>query len=221
MKKWTLRKAVLLTLVSAVLMCGCSKADKTKQENDSSAGSENVSQAESAAEDTEGLLSGKHYVNIVIKDKGTISVELDADMAPVTVTNFVKLAKEGFYDDLTFHRIIENFMMQGGDPTGTGAGGAEETIKGEFSQNGVANSLSHTRGAISMARSQRYDSASSQFFIVHQDSVYLDGQYACFGYVTEGMDIVDDICENTTGQDGNGVVPQENRPVIDTIEVVE
>lgn len=110
-------------------------------------------------------LSGKHHVEIVIRDYGTIAVELDADAAPITVANFLKLAKSGFYDGLTFHRIINGFMMQGGDPEGTGMGGSSEKIKGEFSANGVKNDLSHTRGAISMARSQAMDSASSQFFI--------------------------------------------------------
>ena len=112
-------------------------------------------------------------------------------------------------------------MMQGGDPNGDGTGGAEETIKGEFSENGVDNPLSHTRGAISMARSQMPDSASSQFFIVHEDSPHLDGQYAAFGYVTEGMDVVDKICTETTGQDRNGVLPAENQPVIESITIQE
>ncbi len=171
---------------------------------------------------TEGaLLSGKHNVEIHIKDKGVIYVELDADSAPITVTNFVKLAEEGFYDGLTFHRIIEGFMMQGGDPKGNGTGGSEEKIKGEFASNGVENPISHTRGTISMARSKEMDSASSQFFIMHQDSMGLDGDYAAFGHVTEGMEVVDDICENTTGQDYNGVVPVENRPVIEKILVVD
>ena len=169
----------------------------------------------------DGLLSGKHHVNIIVKDKGTITVELDADVAPISVTNFVNLANEGFYDGLVFHRIIENFMMQGGDPTGTGGGGSGVTIKGEFAANGVENNLSHIRGAISMARSQKNDSASSQFFIVHQDSTYLDGMYACFGYVTDGMDVVDDICENTEGGDANGMIPEQNRPIIETIEVID
>ena len=119
---------------------------------------------------------GKHHVEIDVQDYGVISVELDGDVAPITVENFMKLANEGFYDGLTFHRIIDGFMIQGGDPTGTGMGGSDETIKGEFSANGVENDLSHTRGVISMARSQDYDSASSQFFIVQQDSTYLDGQ---------------------------------------------
>ncbi|MCM1464781.1 MAG: peptidylprolyl isomerase [Bacteroidales bacterium] len=156
-----------------------------------------------------------------IKDKGTIAVELDADSAPITVTNFVNLAKSGFYDGLTFHRIIEGFMMQGGDPDGDGTGGSENKIKGEFANNGIENPLSHVRGAISMARSQIKDSASSQFFIVHEDSLFLDGDYAVFGYVTEGMEIVDDICSNATGQDENGVLPVGNRPVIESIEVVD
>lgn len=176
-------------------------------------------QAQSAG--NEEVLSGKHYVNIHIKDKGTIKVELDADAAPVTVTNFVSLVKEGFYDGLTFHRIIKDFMMQGGDPTGTGMGSSDKTIVGEFANNGVENPISHTRGTISMARSNLPDSASCQFFIMHQDGTYLDGDYAAFGHVTEGMEIVDDICENTTGQDRNGVVPEENRPVIESIEYVE
>ena len=129
-------------------------------------------------------------VTIEMENGGVMKGELYEDIAPITVENFVKLAKDGFYDGLTFHRIMEGFMMQGGDPNGDGTGGAEETIKGEFSENGVDNPLSHTRGAISMARSQMPDSASSQFFIVHEDSPHLDGQYAAFGYVTEGMDVV-------------------------------
>ena len=190
-------KLLTIILTTTFMLCGCGqKAD-------------------------DGLLSGKHHVNIIVKDKGTITVELDADVAPISVTNFVNLANEGFYDGLVFHRIIENFMMQGGDPTGTGGGGSGVTIKGEFAANGVENNLSHIRGAISMARSQKNDSASSQFFIVHQDSTYLDGMYACFGYVTDGMDVVDDICENTEGGDANGMIPEQNRPIIETIEVID
>lgn len=166
-------------------------------------------------------LSGKHHVEIVIRDYGTIAVELDADAAPITVANFLKLAKSGFYDGLTFHRIINGFMMQGGDPEGTGMGGSSEKIKGEFSANGVKNDLSHTRGAISMARSQAMDSASSQFFIVHQDSSFLDGQYACFGYVTDGMDVVDAICETVPVVDNNGTVQDGHQPVMETIRVID
>lgn len=166
-------------------------------------------------------LSGKHHVEIVIRDYGTIAVELDADAAPITVANFLKLAESGFYDGLTFHRIINGFMMQGGDPEGTGMGGSSEKIKGEFSANGVKNDLSHTRGAISMARSQAMDSASSQFFIVHQDSTFLDGQYACFGYVTDGMDVVDAICETVPVVDNNGTVQDGHQPVMETIRVID
>lgn len=152
---------------------------------------------------------------------GTVTVALDKEAAPLTVANFVKLANDGFYDGLTFHRIINGFMMQGGDPDGTGTGGSDETIKGEFSANGVDNKLSHTEGAISMARSQKYDSASSQFFIVHEDSTFLDGDYACFGYVTEGMSIVDKICKNAENSDSNGYVLENKRPIIKSITIRE
>ena len=148
-------------------------------------------------------------------------MELDGDAAPITVQNFMDLANDGFYDGLTFHRIIAGFMMQGGDPNGNGTGGSENTIKGEFSSNGVENTLSHTRGAISMARSQNPDSASSQFFICHADSAFLDGQYACFGYVTEGMDVVDDVCEAAQPTDGNGTIPADQQPVITAIRVID
>jgi len=132
-------------------------------------------------------------VQIEMDNGGIIKLELYPDIAPITVANFEKLVKEGFYDGLIFHRVIKNFMIQGGDPTGTGMGGAKETIKGEFASNGVTNTLSHTRGVISMARSQKKDSASSQFFICHADAKYLDGDYAAFGKVIEGMDVVDEI----------------------------
>lgn len=230
------RTIILAALLLTALLAGCGVANKEKgAQNAPEANAEEGSrkdQTDVSGEDAAkavpetkeetggdgGLLTGRHYVEIHIKDKGVITVELDADSAPVSVTNFVNLTKAGFYDGLTFHRIIEGFMMQGGDPEGTGAGGSEESIKGEFSNNGVDNPLSHTRGAISMARSQLPDSARSQFFIVHKDSTFLDGDYAAFGYVTSGIEIVDDICENTTGQDANGVVPMENRPVIEKIE---
>ncbi len=132
-------------------------------------------------------------VQIEMDNGGIIKLELYPDVAPITVENFVSLVKDGFYDGLTFHRVIKNFMIQGGDPTGTGMGDSDKTIKGEFSSNGVENTLSHTRGTISMARSQKKDSASSQFFICHADATYLDGDYAAFGKVVEGMDVVDEI----------------------------
>ena len=137
-------------------------------------------------------------VQIEMDNGGIIKLELYPDIAPITVANFEKLVREGFYDGLIFHRVIKNFMIQGGDPTGTGMGGAKENIKGEFASNGVKNSLSHTRGVISMARSQKKDSASSQFFICHADAKYLDGDYAAFGKVIEGMDVVDEIANVKT-----------------------
>lgn len=165
--------------------------------------------------------TGKHHVAITVRDYGTITVELDADAAPFTVQNFLDLAGSGFYDGLTFHRIMEGFMIQGGDPEGTGMGGSDKTIKGEFSANGVENPLSHTRGAISMARSSAMDSASSQFFIVQKDSTGLDGQYACFGYVTNGMDVVDAIAADAQPTDGNGTIPADQQPVIESVKVLD
>lgn len=165
--------------------------------------------------------SKTYYADIVIADYGTITVELDGEAAPITVENFVSLAKDGFYDGLTFHRIMAGFMMQGGDPDGNGTGGSDTKIKGEFSENGVQNDLSHTRGAISMARAKDMNSASSQFFIVHQDSTFLDGSYAAFGYVTEGMDVVDAVCEAAQPIDNNGTIPAENQPVITSITIRE
>lgn len=168
----------------------------------------------------ENYLSGKYIVDITIQDHGTIRVELDADVAPITVTNFVNLVEEGFYDGLTFHRIIDGFMMQGGDPMGNGTGGSDKEIKGEFAANGVENPLSHTRGAISMARARQYNSASSQFFIMHEDYTGLDGQYACFGYVIQGMEIVDEICKNAKVVDDNGTVLPDDQPVITSVTLV-
>lgn len=204
-----MKKIVTMILIAALSVvsltgCGQTKAEEEKQET-------------TKQEENTDLLSGKHEVELVIKDYGTIEMELDADKAPITVTNFVNLVEEGFYDGLTFHRIIEGFMMQGGDPNGDGTGGAEKTIKGEFSSNGVDNDLPHTRGAVSMARSSDPDSASSQFFIVHQDSQFLDGDYAVFGYVTDGMDVVDKICESAEPTDSNGTIPKNQQPVIEKI----
>lgn len=188
---------VILALVLVLLLSACGKDEKEVQ----------------------GV--GTHHVEINIKDFGKITVELNGDVAPVTVENFMKLAEEGFYDGLTFHRIVSGFVIQGGDPLGTGMGGSKENIVGEFSDNGVENNLSHTRGAISMARSLSYDSASSQFFIVHEDSLYLDGKYACLGYVTEGMEVVDAICEKVPALDDEGNVASENQPVIESIKVID
>jgi peptidyl-prolyl cis-trans isomerase B (cyclophilin B) len=161
-------------------------------------------------------------VEIEVQDYGTIALELDADVAPISVTNFIELAKSGFYDGLTFHRIIEGFMIQGGDPRGNGTGGSENPIKGEFEANGVKNKISHKRGVISMARqSGNYNSASSQFFIMHKDNDSLDGSYAAFGHVTSGIEVVDAIAENTPVLDGNGTVAAKDQPVITAVRVID
>lgn len=218
---------LMSVLLGALCLTGCGSTDNNTaaDKNVSSAAvSSPAADADSnVASDNEDsdLLSGKHHIKIKVKDYGTISVELDADVAPITVTNFVDLAKDGFYDGLTFHRIISGFMIQGGDPLGNGTGGSDKTIKGEFSENGVENSISHVRGTISMARSQDYDSASSQFFIMHKDNPGLDGQYAAFGTVTKGMEVVDKICEDTQVEDENGTVAAENQPVIKSIKVID
>lgn len=182
---------------------------------------ENEASTEKIEKEENMYLTGKHNAEITIKNYGIIKVELDADTAPITVTNFVKLVNERFYDGLTFHRIISGFMIQGGDPKGDGTGGSKETIKGEFSQNGVKNKISHVRGTISMARAYSYNSASSQFFIMHEDNTYLDGQYAGFGHVTSGMEIVDKICEDVKVEDSNGTVLSSNQPIIETIKIVD
>jgi len=166
-------------------------------------------------------INADYYADIELENYGTITVALDATAAPITVENFVSLAKSGFYDGLTFHRIIEGYMMQGGDPKGNGTGGSGTNIKGEFSSNGVDNPLSHTRGAISMARAKANDSASSQFFIMHQDYTAWDGNYAVFGYVTEGIEIVDQVCADAQPTDNNGTIPPEAQPVIKTITIRE
>ena len=160
-----------------------------------------------------------YYADIVIRDYGTVTVKLDQSQAPITCENFVKLAQSGFYDGLTFHRIMDGFMMQGGDPKANGTGGSGENIVGEFIKNGYENTLSHTRGAISMARAKDYNSASSQFFIVQQDSVSLDRLYAAFGYVTEGMDVVDAVCRDAKPTDNNGTIPKDAQPVIESVTI--
>ena len=159
------------------------------------------------------------FADIEIADYGTISVALDKTIAPITVENFVSLAEDGFYDGLTFHRIMDGFMMQGGDPEGNGSGGSGTTIKGEFSQNGVENPITHVAGAISMARAKNPDSASSQFFIVQSDSTYLNGSYAAFGYVIAGQDVVDMVCSDAKPVDRNGTIKADEQPVITKITI--
>ena len=214
-KKWNLLlrrifPIILLTAMSAVIFTGCTGSKD-----------ESINNRETTAADTSQYLSGKVNIEIQVASYGTIEATLDADVAPITVTNFVNLAKSGFYDGLTFHRIISGFMIQGGDPKHNGTGGADTKIKGEFAKNGVENTISHKRGTISMARSSSYDSASSQFFIMHEDRTNLDGQYAAFGTVTSGMDVVDAICNSVKPVDDNGTVPYEKQPVITTIKVLD
>ena len=218
----------LLTLAfAATMLAGCGSktdtTDTTETTEATSAADETSDGAADTADTSEDgeLLTGLHHVTIDVQDYGTISLELDADTAPISVTNFINLANEGFYDGLTFHRIISGFMIQGGDPNGNGTGGSEKTIKGEFSANGVENDISHVRGVISMARANDPDSGSSQFFIVHEDSTFLDGQYAAFGHVTDGKDVVDAICEAVPVQDNNGTVAAADQPVITAVTVVD
>ena len=137
-------------------------------------------------------------IRITMENGAQIEAELYPETAPITVENFVSLIKEKFFDGIIFHRVIKGFMIQGGDPTGTGMGGSEKTIKGEFLSNGVVNELKHTRGVLSMARTMDPNSASSQFFIMHEDAPHLDGQYAAFGKVTKGMEVVDAIANTST-----------------------
>ena len=162
---------------------------------------------------------GACLADIDLKGYGVITVALDEEAAPVTVANFISLARGGFYDGLTIFRAVEGFLMQGGAPNRDGSGGSGTTIPGEFTRNGFDNPLSHTRGAISMARGEDYDSASSQFFIVQEDSTYLDGSYAAFGYVVSGMEIVDQICRRARPANSSGFLPAEQQPVITSVTV--
>jgi peptidyl-prolyl cis-trans isomerase B (cyclophilin B) len=183
-----LLRAILAVTTAAAIVCaaftGC--ADKNSP----------ASSRDTAVSDDGGSDS--------VEELGSFVITLYSDYAPITCENFEKLVSEGFYDGLTFHRVVDGFMAQGGDPNGDGTGGSEDTIKGEFSENGVDNTLSHTRGIVSMARSTDPDSASSQFFICYDDCTFLDGSYAAFGEVTEGMEVVDKFLdvERVTGSDG-------------------
>lgn len=197
-------KHILFIVMMLFLFTGCSGG-----------GSDTADTYTPAALDPEAT----YYADIDIADYGIITVQLDQASAPVTCANFVELAESGFYDGLTFHRIISGFMMQGGDPAGNGTGGSENNIAGEFSSNGFENNLSHERGVISMARSGDPNSASSQFFICHADSDFLDGDYAAFGVVTSGLDVVDAVCEKAEPTDDNGTIPADAQPVINSIKI--
>ena len=200
---------VLLALLMLPALAACGR----KTEPDPAA----APAAESAAETFQTV----RHAEITVKDYGVIKLELDEGTAPITVANFIKLAQSGFDDGLTFHRIMDGFMIQGGDPKGNGTGGADEKIRGEFLQNGVPNPISHVKGVISMARSQDPDSASSQFFITVADATFLDGGYAAFGRVTEGMEIAEQIAKDARPVDNNGTIPPEQQPVIDSIVITD
>lgn len=205
------RKTVLiLTAILAVsmLLAGCGGSGSQPEEP-------------AAPEVTKAEGIGIHHAEIDIADYGTVSVELDGDEAPLTVQNFMDLANAGFYDGLTFHRIIDGFMIQGGDPNGNGTGGSGTDITGEFSSNGIENNIAHEKGVISMARSQDPNSASSQFFIMVEAAPHLDGEYAAFGHVTSGQEIVDQIAKDAAPLDSNGTIAPEDQPVITTIRIID
>lgn len=214
-------KKIIILVLSMVMMfafASCGKDDSDYlNENEETVASNTQTTTEWIEED----YGVSHLVEMKIKNYGVIKLELYEDAAPITVANFVSLVEDKFYDGLTFHRIIEGFMIQGGDPQGTGMGGSKKTIKGEFSSNGVNNTINHTKGVISMARSQMPDSASSQFFIMHKDSPHLNGQYAAFGRVIEGIEVVDDIATTAKVQDNNGTVNKADQPVIEYVKIVK
>lgn len=208
--------------VAALSLAGCGGSGAT---SDSASGSASTASTSAAATDgpiteaTGDYASGFHDATIEVESYGTIKLQLNGTVAPVTVANFANLASSGFYDGLTFHRIIKGFMMQGGDPNGDGTGGSDRTIVGEFAENGHPNPISHVRGTISMARSSAPNSASSQFFIMQEDSVNLDGNYAAFGHVTDGMDVVDAICNSAEPTDGNGTIAKDKQPKITSLRM--
>ena len=205
--------AICIALVLALTLMACGKSSESAP-----APGEICGPVEAAPEP---FLTVRH-AEITVRDYGTISLELDEGTAPITVANFIKLAQSGFYDGLTFHRIMDGFMIQGGDPAGNGTGGSGVTIRGEFSANGVDNDLSHIRGTISMARPGRdMDGASSQFFITVADvSASLDGQYAAFGRVVAGMEVADQIAADARPTDNNGTIPAAEQPVIESVRIL-
>ena len=217
-----MKKILVMILAALMVLALCACGSKSAgSAGDTQANSETAAPAsEEAAQDDETFQKVRH-AEITVKDYGTIKLELDEGTAPITVANFVKLAKDGFYDGLTFHRIMDGFMIQGGDPRGNGTGGSDEKIKGEFKQNGVDNPISHVKGVISMARSNQPDSASSQFFITVADATFLDGAYAAFGRVTEGMEVAEKIAKDAKPVDNNGSVMPDEQPVIESIVITD
>ena len=219
MKKGIIKVVALILTLSFMAITVFSGCDDGKTENSVTESVVEESKLKDKYEYVELDKDKVYFADIDIKDYGKIIVKLDQKAAPISCANFVALADMGFYDGLKFHRIIEGFMMQGGNAEGTDKEGIAQTIKGEFSANGVENPLLHTRGAISMARANDMDSASSQFFIVHETSPHLDGKYACFGYVTDGMDVVDEICKTAEPTDDNGSIEESKQPVINSIRI--
>ena len=215
------RRSFLLSSLGVATLClaGCGAKGASDSSASTSAATSASASGSCVTSASGTYASGTHHATIEVEGYGTIKLELDADVAPVTVANFAKLAGDGFYNGLTFHRIISGFMVQGGDPNGNGTGGSSEKIVGEFSENGHPNSINHVRGTISMARSQAYNSASSQFFIMQADTPSLDGQYAAFGHVTEGMDVVDAMCEAARPTDNNGTIAVADQPRISSISM--
>ena len=216
-KEYVIIGIVILIIIIGGIVMAYTKSKQKANENENT----NTNTVSEQNSEENKYSKGTHHAEIVIKDYGTIKLELYPHIAPNTVNNFISLANSGFYDGLTFHRVIKDFMIQGGDPNGNGTGGSKENIKGEFSANGVKNTISHTRGTISMARSSAYNSASSQFFIMHEDNTGLDGLYAAFGKVTSGIEIVDQICQNVQPVDNNGTVLKANQPVIESIKMID
>ena len=215
MKKHIRNILVALMTLSLIMLAGCG-GGSSEQTDAAEAPETSQSEASQAAAPI-----GIHHAEIEIEDYGVVSVELDGDVAPVTVQNFMDLANAGFYDGLTFHRIIDGFMIQGGDPNGNGSGGSGNNIVGEFEANGYTNNIAHTKGVISMARAQDPNSASSQFFIMVADAPHLDGQYAAFGHVTSGQDVVDKIASDAKPLDDNGTIAPEDQPVIKSVKIID
>ena len=208
---------IMTAFLLASLLAGCAQKTQTTSQTDGAS----EKPQETAKAETQDLIEETVYVEMEVENYGTILLELDGKAAPVTVTNFVNLVNDKFYDGITFHRIMDGFMIQGGDPTGTGYNGSGTTITGEFAQNGYDNPISHTAGTISMARSGDPNSASSQFFICVADDQFLDGSYAAFGHVIEGMDVCLKIASDAKPVDDNGTIKPEEQPVIKYAKVVE
>ena len=234
MKKLRISLCLLLCLALALAFTACGESEKPAETTLTSQDAETEqNNTEELDEDELPIMTDGeqpketehelHHVQIVIRDYGTVTLELDATAAPITVQNFLDLASSGFYDGLTFHRIMDGFMIQGGDPLGNGTGGSGTNITGEFALNGWDNPISHKAGVISMARANPYDSASSQFFICVADSEFLDGQYAAFGWVAdaESLAIVQQIAKDARPVDNNGTIPAAQQPVIESVTVID